>query len=69
MNLITIDFETYYSKTFSLGKLSTEEYIRDPQFEVIGVAVKVDEGETEWFSGTKDELGKYLRKFKWSSSC
>lgn len=68
MNLITIDFETYYSKTFSLGKLSTEEYIRDPQFEVIGVAVKVDEGETEWFSGTKDELGKYLRKFKWSSS-
>ena len=45
--IITLDFETYYSKTFSLGKLSTEEYIRDPQFEVIGVAVKVDEGETE----------------------
>lgn len=69
MNLITIDFETYYSKTFSLSKLSTEEYIRDPQFEVIGVAVKVDEGETEWFSGTKDELGEYLRKFNWSTSC
>lgn len=68
MNLITIDFETYYSKTFSLSKLSTEEYIRDPQFEVIGVAVKVDDGETEWFSGTRDELGKYLRKFNWSTS-
>ena len=66
--IITIDFETYYSKEFSLTRLSTEEYIRDPQFEVIGVAVKVDDGETEWFSGTKDELGKFLRKFKWNDA-
>lgn len=66
--IITIDFETYYSKEFSLTRLSTEEYIRDPQFEVIGVAVKVDDGETEWFSGTKDEIGNYLRKFKWNNA-
>ena len=64
--MITIDFETFYSKDFSLTKLTTEEYIRDPQFEVIGVAVKVNDGETEWFSGTRDEVGTFLRKFKWS---
>ena len=40
MNLITIDFETYYSKEYGLKKYTTEAYIRDPQFEVIGVAVK-----------------------------
>ena len=40
MSIITIDFETYYAKDFSLSKLTTEEYIRDKQFEVIGVAVK-----------------------------
>jgi hypothetical protein len=35
MDLITIDFETYYDKTFSLSKMTTEAYVRDPQFEVI----------------------------------
>ena len=45
MNIITIDFETYYSQTFSLSKMTTEEYIRSPEFEVVGVAVQVDDGE------------------------
>ena len=46
MNLITIDFETYYDKDFSLRKMTTESYIRDPRFEVIGVGVKVNNGAT-----------------------
>ena len=25
MDIVTIDFETYYSKEFSLGKMTTEE--------------------------------------------
>lgn len=39
MDLITLDFETYYDKEFSLRKVTTENYIRDPRFEVIGVGV------------------------------
>ena len=47
MDLITLDFETYYSKEYSLKKLTTEEYVRDPRFEVLGVAIKVNNGRTE----------------------
>ncbi len=47
MDLITLDFETYYSREYSLSKMTTEEYVRDPRFEVIGVGVKVNNAETE----------------------
>jgi DNA polymerase len=69
MDLITIDFETYYDKDFSLSKITTEEYVRSPQFEVIGIGVKVNNGETEWASGTHEELKQWLQKsFRWSDS-
>ena len=56
MKLITPDFETFYDQGYSLSGLTTEEYIRSPQFEVIGVGVKVNEENTKWYTGTKDEL-------------
>jgi DNA polymerase I-like protein with 3'-5' exonuclease and polymerase domains len=69
MDLITIDFETYYDRDYSLSKITTEEYIRSKQFEVIGVGVKVNNGETQWASGTHDELKNWLQKsFKWADS-
>jgi DNA polymerase len=69
MDLITIDFETYYDRDFSLSKITTEEYIRSPQFEVIGVGVKVNNGDTQWASGTHEELKDWLRNsFKWADS-
>jgi DNA polymerase I-like protein with 3'-5' exonuclease and polymerase domains len=68
MDLITLDFETYYDKEFSLKKLTTEEYIRDPRFEVIGVGIKVNHKETEWASGKHEQLSEYLRQFPWEDS-
>jgi DNA polymerase len=69
MNIITIDFETYYEKsTFSLSKMTTEEYVRDDKFEVIGVGVKLNGGETEWASGTHEQIKKYLQSFAWADS-
>ena len=55
MRILTIDFETYYSSAFSLTKMTTEEYVRHPDFEVIGVAVQEDGGEPVWFSGDAQE--------------
>ena len=69
MNLITIDFETFYEKsTFSLSKMTTEEYVRSDRFEVIGVAVKVNDGETEWASGTHEQIKGWLEGFDWANS-
>jgi len=56
MDIVTIDFETYYDRDYSLSKMTTEEYIRDERFEVVGVAVKVNDQETDWYSG-KDVAG------------
>jgi DNA polymerase len=68
MQIITIDFETYYSPTYSLSKITTEEYVRHAEFETIGVAVKVDDSPTEWFSGTKEETKQFLGKFAWNKA-
>lgn len=69
MDIITVDFETYYSKTFGFRKLTTEQYVRSPDFEVIGVAVKVNDGETKWLSGAFDDLKTYLQnEYDWANS-
>jgi DNA polymerase len=68
MDLITIDFETYYDREFSLTKLTTEEYIRDERFEVIGVGIKVNNGVVEWASGTESQLKDWLLQFDWKNS-
>ena len=68
MDLITIDFETFYSQDFSLSKMTTEAYVRDPRFEVIGVSVKVNNGRTEWASGTHEQLKNYFSGFAWEDS-
>lgn len=50
--LITLDFETFYSKEFSLSKITTERYIRDPQFQTIGFGYKINDGRSEWVTGS-----------------
>lgn len=48
---ITIDFETYYTKDYSLTKINPVQYVLDPQFEVIGFAYQEQGGQRRWFSG------------------
>jgi len=38
--LAVLDFETYFDDNYTLSKMTTEAYIRDPRFEVLGVAIK-----------------------------
>ena len=68
MHLITLDFESFYSKDFSLSKMTTEEYIRSPEFEVIGVSVKLDDEPAVWCTGDDLEVFAFLQKFPWDKS-
>ena len=66
--IITIDFETYYDREFSLSRLTTEEYVRSDLFEVIGVGLKVNDEEAQWFSGSFEETKEFLSQFDWSKA-
>jgi len=66
MQLVTLDFETYYDVGFSLSGLTTEEYIRDDRFQVIGVGIKIAESETYWYTG--DQVREELNKIDWKNS-
>ena len=70
MSFITLDFETFYDSKIKLGfkHQTTEEYVRDPRFEIIGVAVQVDDGEPVWYSGSQEEISAGLQKYDWADS-
>ena len=68
MKIISIDFETYYGKDLGFKTHTTEEYVRDDKFEVIGVGVKVDEEETKWHSGDYKTLKKELEEYDFRNS-
>lgn len=38
VDVLVLDFETYFDRDYSLKKLSTIEYIEDPRYEELGVA-------------------------------
>ena len=48
MNLLTLDYETFYDDTYSLSKMTTEAYVRDPRFEMILVSVKWNDQPAFW---------------------
>jgi DNA polymerase I-like protein with 3'-5' exonuclease and polymerase domains len=68
MNLITLDFETFYEQGFSLSNLTTEEYIRDERFQVIGVGVKIDDQETQWITGSHNHIKTKLMEINWNEA-
>lgn len=68
LNVITIDFETAYTKDLGFKTQTTEQYLRDPRFEVIGVAVSVGGEKPMWFSGTNEEVRTWLSQFDMGNS-
>lgn len=66
MKIVTFDAETYYDREYSLSKITTEDYVRSPQFELIGFAIKVNDGPTQWVP--KPECEAFIKSFDWSDA-
>lgn len=62
-HLVTLDFETYWDKDVTLSKLTPMQYLDHPEFEVISVALKVDDKPTKVFFG--DDVGRAMRAIPW----
>lgn len=60
MNIITVDFETYYAQDYSLSFMSTEEYVCDPRFEIILVGIKINDEPPYWLTGTNRQLAQHF---------
>ncbi len=65
MDIITIDFETFYDQDFSLSKLTTEQYVRGDLFQIIGMGIQINDGKPMWVSGT-EMVKKVLDNIDWS---
>lgn len=68
MDLITLDMETYYDREYSLSKMTTEEYIRDPRFQVIGLSTKLNDEEPVWVTGPASVVLTHLRSLPWENA-
>lgn len=66
MNILYGDFESYYDSKFSVAKMPTELYIRDPRFEVIGFAYSY-KGLSGWLVGWND-INEFLSTIDWSNT-
>ena len=66
---LTVDFETYYDKEYSLTKQTTQQYILDCRFETLCVAVKLDDEPTQHFTGSFIETELWLKQFPWEEAC
>lgn len=67
MNLVTIDFETYYNskEKYSLRHMTPEEYIRDSRFQIILVGLKFNDRDSFWISGTHEYIAQKLSQIMW----
>ena len=62
MNVITLDFETYYDTEHSLAHLSAVQYVHSPLFKVWGVGIKILMNSCEEMSKSKMGAIIVLRK-------
>lgn len=58
MDIITADFETYYDREYSLSKMTTEAYIRDPRFEPLILTLMVNDSSVYYATG--DDIAHML---------
>ena len=66
MDIITLDAETFFSNDFTLSSMTTEEYCRDPRFEVHGWAAMLPDREPIWL--THEQFAGWAQNIDWSQT-
>lgn len=71
MKILVFDAESFYcTKTkFSLSSMTSEEYIRDPRFEIIMFSIGWLGQPKRWYSGTIEYLRSILAPLPWHEIC
>ena len=62
--IVTIDFETYFDDVYTLKKLSTSEYVRDPRFKAQMMGIKIGLKATRIVPHAR--IAAELKKIDWS---
>lgn len=65
MRFLYLDFETYYADDYTLSKSTAEEYVRDPRFEIIGVAFGYAGEQPVWHTGDLAYIKSVLQPLPW----
>jgi hypothetical protein len=55
VDILTLDAESFFSADFTLSKMTTESYVRDPRFECFGFGVRWAHGGYSWIDGSQKE--------------
>jgi DNA polymerase I-like protein with 3'-5' exonuclease and polymerase domains len=68
LDIVTLDFETFFSADYSLKKeeYNTSGYIRDPQFKVQCVGIKINDNPVTWHHG--EAVANALNSIEWNRS-
>lgn len=66
MRVLTLDFETYYDREYSLRNMTTIEYIKDPRFEAIMMSYALDSEPVQNLLG-KQAIQRFLDSLDWNN--
>lgn len=64
--LVSLDFETYFDDDYTLRKLSTSEYIRDPRFKAQCLGIKIGHKPTRLYYGPA-KIKAALKAIPWQT--
>lgn len=66
MQLLCLDFETYFADDYSLSKLTTEEYVRSGKFLAHGCGVRFPDGQIIWMN--EATFRQWTRTVDWTQT-